>query len=259
MKISAVINTYNEGANIRHCLESIFSQVDEIVISDMHSTDETISICKEFDAKIVYQEKRPFGTIIRQHGVDHATHDWIFIIDADETAPSTLLEELRRIASSGKFQIVGVPRVNYFFGINFTGRGFPQEHIDRFFRKGAVEFVDHPHQWGKLHGCRVELPFESSCSLVHYGATNVKNWITKANSYTEFEAESLREMGCKPNFRTICFRPFKVFLIHFLRYGGWKAGTSGLVFSGLWAAYWLIAAAKLWQRTKDSDLMEIRE
>jgi glycosyltransferase involved in cell wall biosynthesis len=245
--ISAVINTYNEGENIRRCLESISGYVDEIVISDMHSTDATVSICQEFNATIVYQPRRPFGSIIRQHGVDHAKHDWIFIIDADETAPESLFLELRRICTEQTTEIVAIPRINKFFGIDYTGRGFPYERIDRFYRKGSVEFEDHPHRWGKLHGRKLELPCESQFSIVHYGVHSVGEWIRKANDYTDFEARSLLNAGCKAGLRTNILRPLKIFWTHMVTYGGWRSGMAGLVFSLLWVSYWIIAAAKLWQ------------
>ena len=52
IKISAAINTYNEEANIERCLACLVDHVDEIVVSDMHSSDRTVEICRRFGAKV---------------------------------------------------------------------------------------------------------------------------------------------------------------------------------------------------------------
>ena len=44
-KISAVIITKNEQQNIRRCLNSLVDVVDEIIVVDSYSTDDTEKIC----------------------------------------------------------------------------------------------------------------------------------------------------------------------------------------------------------------------
>ena len=52
MKVSVCIATYNGGEYLAEQLNSIFPQLgteDEIIISDDHSSDNTIEIVKEFN------------------------------------------------------------------------------------------------------------------------------------------------------------------------------------------------------------------
>ena len=79
VKISAVINTYNEEANIEGCLECLRGHVDEIVISDMHSTDRTIEICRRYTDRIGFQPKQSLINSVREEGARRATHEWLFI------------------------------------------------------------------------------------------------------------------------------------------------------------------------------------
>jgi len=83
-QISAVIIVKNEEQNIARCLKSI-SWMEEIVVLDTGSTDETVNICKNFGAKVYYLDQwEGFGKA-KQPAVDLATFDWILsIIDADE-------------------------------------------------------------------------------------------------------------------------------------------------------------------------------
>ena len=59
MKISAIIITKNEEHSIRECLNSI-SWVDEIIVVDSGSKDQTLKICKEFGVKVFSKPWRGF-------------------------------------------------------------------------------------------------------------------------------------------------------------------------------------------------------
>ena len=59
-KISVAVITKNEEQNIRACLESIL-WVDEIVVVDSGSTDGTIQICRDFQARVYVEEWKGFS------------------------------------------------------------------------------------------------------------------------------------------------------------------------------------------------------
>ena len=84
MKISTVINTYNEEKNIGRCLESVKDFSGEIILVDMHSTDRTVEIAKKFKVKIFFHDYTRFVEPARNFALSKATGDWIFLIDADE-------------------------------------------------------------------------------------------------------------------------------------------------------------------------------
>ncbi|MEL6926078.1 MAG: glycosyltransferase, partial [Bacteroidota bacterium] len=52
-KISVVVMTLNEAANIGRCLDSVQSIADEIVVVDSGSTDATVAIAQSKGARIV--------------------------------------------------------------------------------------------------------------------------------------------------------------------------------------------------------------
>ena len=54
IKLSIVIATKNEQEMIKDCLESV-KWVDEIILIDCGSTDETIQIAKNYRAKIFFR------------------------------------------------------------------------------------------------------------------------------------------------------------------------------------------------------------
>jgi len=74
----------NEEANLSRCLESVKGVVDEIVIVDTGSTDRTVEIARQYEAKIVSHRWNDDFAVARNVSLSHATSDWILVLDADE-------------------------------------------------------------------------------------------------------------------------------------------------------------------------------
>ena len=53
IRLSVVLATRNEEANLAKCLESVRQLADEIVVADERSTDKTMEIAKKYRAKII--------------------------------------------------------------------------------------------------------------------------------------------------------------------------------------------------------------
>src|SRR5947209_2892035 len=82
--ISAVIPTLNEAANLPHVFARIPECVDEVVIVDGHSTDDTVAVAQALrpEVRVVLQEGRGKGNALAC-GFAAARGDIIVMIDAD--------------------------------------------------------------------------------------------------------------------------------------------------------------------------------
>lgn len=92
LRISVVIPAYNEEKLIRKCLDALLTQtrpVDEIIVVNNNSTDNTATIAKTYDGVTVIDEKRQGITYARSAGFDHAHGDVIARIDVDSIAAPT--------------------------------------------------------------------------------------------------------------------------------------------------------------------------
>lgn len=69
---------------MRGCLQSIIGVVDEIVVVDTGSTDDTIAIVQSFGLKVRQLTWADDFATARNYGLAAATSDWILYIDADE-------------------------------------------------------------------------------------------------------------------------------------------------------------------------------
>ena len=81
--ISAVIITFNEEKNIGRCLASIQGIVDEIIIIDSFSTDNTKEICLKYNVRFIEQSWLGYSES-KNYGNSLALNPWILSLDADE-------------------------------------------------------------------------------------------------------------------------------------------------------------------------------
>ncbi len=88
--ISACIITFEEEENIRDCLESL-NWVEEIVVIDSISQDNTVAICREYTDKVFQKEWQ--GHVKQKiYSLAHATNEWVVCLDADERISQELKE-----------------------------------------------------------------------------------------------------------------------------------------------------------------------
>jgi glycosyltransferase involved in cell wall biosynthesis len=85
--ISFVIPTYNAGSHIERCLKSIRAQGYpkerlEILVLDGGSSDNTVSIAKKFDCRILNNEKK-LAEFVVQLGIEQARGDLLVVFAAD--------------------------------------------------------------------------------------------------------------------------------------------------------------------------------
>ncbi|MGR8931563.1 MAG: glycosyltransferase family 2 protein [Gammaproteobacteria bacterium] len=97
MKISAIIPAYNSASFITDAIASIRAQtapVDEIIIIDDGSTDNTEQIVANLTNSIVYYKQTNQGpSAARNKGIEIAKGDWIAFLDADD---QWTIEKIRR-------------------------------------------------------------------------------------------------------------------------------------------------------------------
>src|SRR3989344_3480106 len=82
--LSLCMITKNEELLIRNCLNSVKDLVEEIIIVDTGSIDNTKLIAKKFTNKVFDFKWNDDFAEARNESLKYAGGDWILILDADE-------------------------------------------------------------------------------------------------------------------------------------------------------------------------------
>lgn len=92
-KITVVIPCLNEEEGIRQVLARIPEFVDEVVVVDNASTDQTAEIAREMGARVIREDVRGYGRAYKT-GLLHARGDIIITLDGDHSYPVDALSYL---------------------------------------------------------------------------------------------------------------------------------------------------------------------
>lgn len=84
VKISACLITKNEEENINRCIESFRESVDEIILVDTGSIDQTVQLAEKSGAKVYFYQWDNSFSNARNYALDKASGDWVIFLDADE-------------------------------------------------------------------------------------------------------------------------------------------------------------------------------
>ena len=92
--LSVCMIVKNEEQYLDSCLSAISNKVDEIILVDTGSSDNTLDIAKKYGVNIFEIEWINDFSYARNISLQHASKDWILVLDADEMIPE---EELQKI------------------------------------------------------------------------------------------------------------------------------------------------------------------
>lgn len=113
MFISVIIPVYNKDNLLNDCIKSVLMQTHkklEVIIINDGSTDNSENIILKWkyrDNRIRYYKHENSGVAItRNKGIELATGEYLFFLDADDELPKNALSELNNNAQKNKSDIV---------------------------------------------------------------------------------------------------------------------------------------------------------
>ena len=134
MKLSLALIAKNEARCLARCLQSVRSVVDEIIVADTGSTDDTVKVASANGAKVVHFEWCSDFAAARNYALAQTTGDWILVLDADEWASAALATEIEKFVRGPK-QIGRLKIVSDFKHNGQTQRS--STFVSRIFPRGA--------------------------------------------------------------------------------------------------------------------------
>jgi len=283
VKLSVVLITCNEEANLARTLESVRPLVrdgqGEIIVVDSGSTDRTAEIAKSYGARVFVEAWKGYAAQ-KNSAIEKATGDWILSLDADEEldpqlqgALTTALENLERVDSlrrqadahpfmmqdartelancidlKGEQTVAGVwiRRKNEFLGRWIKHGGFWPDPKLRLFRRGCGCFEDRAvHETVQVSGATATL---KQGALLHHCYPTVSDYIAHMNRYSSLGAEMAVAEG-RTGFSVIniAVRPLTTFVYNYFFRLGFLDGREGLLLHLCHAVYVSWKYAKVWE------------
>ena len=143
--LSLCMITKNEELLIENCLNSVNDLVDEIIIIDTGSTDNTKTIARKFTNKVFDIKWNDDFAEARNQSLKHATREWILILDADEELDELGKKRIKQAINNQTTEVYSLPQLHYTNQfINQTGfqhinhpkfKGYFVSEVIRLFRK----------------------------------------------------------------------------------------------------------------------------
>lgn len=191
-ELSVVIPTFNEEINLKQCLDSIASWVDEIVVVDSGSTDGTLEIARRYTDRIVSHEyenaPKQWEWILANASL---SNEWVLGLDADYRVTPELRTAIQSALRSPSSSTDGYyVRHKQIFRGQFIKHGgiYPRYRLC-LFRKDRV-FVDETDLVDNrfyVHGRTEKLEFD----IIEDNQKEVsfQTWVRKQITYAERAAE----------------------------------------------------------------------
>lgn len=245
--ISAVIIVKNEAKKLAACLESL-SWVNDIIVVDSGSTDNTIEIAKKFTAQVyINTDWQGFG-VQRERAAQFSNSDWIFMIDADECVTPELAQSVL-VAIQLEPAVWFVNRLCWCFGRFIKHSGMHPDWVPRLYPRNKAHY-DATRVHERLVNTQ-QLPEKKlQGQLLHYVYDNIRHQQQKAAHYAEEWALQRVAQGKKASLLSASLHALACFIRMYLFRRGFLDGKAGFLLAVLLSQATFAKYAELWDRTR---------
>jgi len=246
--VSAIIHILNEVDYIEECIRSV-DWADEIYVVDSFSTDGSLDLIRAKFPRARIEQREYLGAASQKnYAIDRASHDWIFIIDADErVTPKLRAEILRTLEGEMTFWAYSVGRLNYMLGQKVRFSGLQRDRVTRLFHRGHARYPNkRVHADLVVDGETGRLEHK----MDHHYIRAFDHMIAKMTRYGNWGAAQMFIDGKRASFWDVLTHPPAKFFRDYVVNFGFLDGTRGLISVGMHVYYTFWKYAKLWELTQ---------
>lgn len=243
LPISVFIIANNEADRIGIAINSVREWVEEVVVVDSGSSDNTMKIAEELGARVLFHSWRGYGPQ-KRFAEEQCRNRWLLSLDADEEITPELAEELQALFAGGEPPLTG-----YFLRIRDLLPGetalAPFAHTNfvlRLYNKEKARYSDSP-----VHDSVIVREGKTATlehPALHRSFRSLAHAIEKMNAYTSMQVENMRGKTIRfPTLRLIVELKISFLKAYFLRGYMWR-GRRGFVYSIVYAFGRMMRIAK---------------
>jgi glycosyltransferase involved in cell wall biosynthesis len=248
LPVSVFVVCFNEEANIRRLLDSC-CDMDEIIIVDSGSSDDTIKIASEYTDKITVNEWPGYAKQ-KAHAMSLCCNEWVLNLDADEELLPELVNRFKEVIEQDKDTSVRCSRNDIFIG-QALSQLTKKANNCRFYKKHKAHFdtTKLVHESADIEGEELVI----SEAFNHYGYNDIESGMMKSNEYSSLKAKEKFDKGRKfLGLKLLLLLPlvfFKAYVLH----GYLFSGIRGFIQAVNIAHYAFLKEAKLYEHWQNKD------
>lgn len=224
--ITLCMLTKNAASHLKKALDSAV-EFDEILILDNGSTDTTLSIAQSYpNVRLKHSPFIGFGPL-RNFAASLAKHDWILMLDSDETISPALQKELVSLSLDPNcvYQIL---RHNFYNGKRIYGSNWNPDWVARLYHKQKTSYCNSQvHESLKTNHLQL---VSLKGHLTHTPYASISDFLQKMEHYTSLFAEQNKGKR-KSSFASALWHAFFSFFKSYFIKKGILDGTEGFIIS----------------------------
>ena len=249
--LSVAMIVKNEAQDLAKCLETVQGWVNEIIVLDSGSSDETVQIAESFGAKVyVNSDWQGFGKQ-RRLAQQYVTSDYVLWLDADERVTPELKQSiLQAVEKDDKNTVYQVSRLSEVFGKQIRHSGWYPDYVVRLYRTDFAQYGEElVHE--KVHYPKHATVKKLSGDLLHFTYKDIHHYLVKSASYAKAWAVQRANAGKKASLLDGVTHAVGCFVKMYLLKAGFLDGKQGFLLAILSAHSTFVKYADLWDRTRN--------
>ncbi|NUY55331.1 MULTISPECIES: glycosyltransferase family 2 protein [Salinivibrio] len=245
--VAVALIVKNEAHNIDLCLQSVCNWVDEIVVLDAGSSDNTTEIAKQYTDKVyVASDWRGFGKQ-RQRAQSYVESDFVFWLDADERVTPELKKNILGVINDHQPNCVYyINRLSNAFGKEIKHSGWHPDWICRLYKTSETHYSDslvHEHVVVPNTHKKIYL----NGVLLHNTFNYLYEYTAKTNQYIKLWSDQREGKKSSSVSKALGHALFRFIKMYFLK-KGFLDGRHGFILALLSANVVFTRYADLWLR-----------
>jgi len=227
LPLSVFIIARDEADRIARPIESVIGWVDEVIVIDSGSTDETVAVAEQLGARVIRNDWPGYGPQ-KRFGEDQCRNDWLLNLDADEEVTPGLAAEIKAKFADGSYADADGWRIMirdlYAHETAPAPWAYGYHQIRLYDRcKGRFSASTVHDTVRPEEGARIS---NLSGIMAHRSIRSLDFQVGKYNRYSGMQVDDMRARGRKlPKSRLLTEFPVSFFKAYFVRkyrkYGWW--------------------------------------
>lgn len=253
--LGVAIITKNAAKDLHRCLSCLHGWVDQLVIVDSGSHDETAAIAQQYTDEFYTHADWPGFGRQRQRAQSYLSTDWVLFVDADEFISRELKQSILQVVQENPRQrCYKINRLPIAFGKKIRHGGWNPDWVTRLYRRDEAGYNDAlVHEHLDIPSSNTIHPLKGR--MEHLTCRSITQYVQKTQGYMQAWADQ-REGKRRSSLSSAIGHSFFRFIRMYIFKLGFLDGRHGFLLSMLSAYTVFIRYTDLWLRRefKDTDV-----